>query len=290
VTKIGIVSAHYYGPYLPRAVAAIAELADRTDAFSVVAVANDPALLPMLRESATRFGARTFHPVVHDNQGMEFGAYQAGLDHLLKAANPDWVVFANDTFTIHTCFFRVYRDRLLAALSNRQNGNSLQAAGEVVSMARSYAIKGARSHRWLTTNLFALNRPALRALGDRVYFPEIEVLIRDSANSAEFFAPELDPAMAEHLRAWLLAQPGPNSWYGAAPLDQTTVRRLSGKARSVLQEKYIAALLEEAGTWFFDVNASGLRERISKRLQAMLFERRRAWSAVRAAGSTARRR
>jgi hypothetical protein len=272
MTRIGIVSVHYYDDYVRQSTAAIARLAARVGAEGVVAVANRRDLVPGLEALSSGIRAKSIRCIEHDNTGLEFGAYQAGLDRMLEV-DPEWVVFANDSFVVHNCFYRVYQNRLLAALSIPADG-ALHVAGEVVSWARSYSIGGARSNRWLTTSIFAINRAALRALDGRVYHPEIDALIRTSSERHVFFSPALDEALVGHLAGWLFGVPGQGAWYGAAPLTDDSAPRLARKARSILQEKYLSARLDQAGAWFFDLNPYGLREKMSRRVERVLFETR----------------
>ena len=272
MTRIGIVSVHYYGEYLRDSTSAVARIAARAGAETVVAVANRDDLLPSLEAMASRFPARSIRCLQHDNTGLEFGAYQAGLDSL-RDADPEWVVFANDTFAVHNCFYSVYQNHLVSALATPAD-DGLCVAGEIVSLAKSYDIGGVRSNRWLTTSIFAINRPALRALNGRVYHPEINELIRTSSNPKVFFSEALDSTLAAHLAGWLFGVPGQGAWYGAAPLTDESAPRLARKARSILQEKYLAALLDKAGAWFFDLNPYGVREKISRRVERAVFEAR----------------
>jgi len=272
MTRIAIVSVHYYSEYLRQSVSALSRLAARTGAEAVVAVANRGDLLPRLEALSSGIPARSIKCLEHDNTGLEFGAYQAGLD-CVRDANPEWVVFANDTFSIHNCFYSVYRKRLLSALAIPADENLL-VAGEVVSMPRSYTTADVRSNRWLTTSIFAINRTALRVLNYRVYHPEIDELIRSSSDRRLFFSEALDDALVAHLTGWLFGVPGQGAWYGAGPLTDASAPRLAAKARSILQEKHLSALLDDAGAWFFDLNPYGVREKISRRVERAIFEAR----------------
>jgi len=272
MTRIAIVSVHYYSEYLRQSVSAVSRLAARTGADAVIAVANRGDLLPRLEALSSGIPARSIKCLEHDNTGLEFGAYQAGLDGI-RDANPEWVVFANDTFSVHNCFYSVYQKRLLSALSIPAD-HSLLVAGEVLSMARSYTTGDVRSNRWLTTSIFAVNRAALCALNYRVYHPELDELIRSSSDRRLFFSEALDDALIAHLTGWLFGVPGQGAWYGAGPLTDDSAPRLAGKARSILQEKHLSALLDDAGAWFFDINPYGVREKISRRLERAIFEAR----------------
>jgi hypothetical protein len=270
-SRVGFVSVHYYDAYLPRAIAAAAQLARRVGAQALLLVTNRADLLPQLQARAKSLdgGAEV---LLHDNSGVEFGAYEAGLRHLQARLELDWVAFVNDTFSIHSCFSSVFRERFAAAVQRPSDGSALEVTGEVVSMPRSYCLEGLRTHRWITTNAFAINAGALGALGHQLYFPGVDELICGGSDLERFFSPRLDPAMVTHLVSWLLVERGPQTWYGAEPLGPQNAERLARKARAILQEKYLAARLDEAGAWFLDINASGVRERIMKRLEIGWFE------------------
>ena len=282
MSRVGIVSVHYYESHLKRSLASVHGLARRAGAHALIAVGNNPVLMPELLRQTSRFELPHVSCHLHDNRGLEFGAFQAGLEKMLPF-DPDWVVFANDTYAIHQSFSSVFRKHLLAAVAMPSDGRGAEAAGQVESIGRSYSIRGMRSHRWLTTSIFALNRPALRALGNRVYFPEIDRLVNSTADVESFFAPELDPAIVAHISAWLFGPSPEHSWYGAEALNDRNAERLANKARSILQEKYLSAVLDNAATWFFDIKGTGIRDRVVKRLDAMLF-------AVRASLTPTRRR
>ena len=269
--RVGIVSVHYDPRHLSRSAAAACRLARESGAVAHVAVANDASIESGLRQAVAELSAARSDCVVHDNSGLEFGAYQAGLGRLLPLDAFDWVVFVNDTFGRHRAFPSVHRRHLLAALARPSVAGVPMAAGEVETHGRSWSILGKRSHRWLTTAVFALDRAALRALGDRVHVPEVDALVRATADPATFFAADLDPAIADLIRGWILAPRSSETWYGAAPLDAANAARMAGKARAILQEKYLSAALDEAGTWFFDIKGAGTRDRVLRRLEAIGF-------------------
>src|SRR4029453_13034628 len=135
-------------------------------------------------------------------------------------------------------------------------------------------IGGAGTNRWMTTSIFAVNRAALQALNGRVSHPEVNDLIRTSARREEFFSQALDEALEAHLAGWLFGVPGQGAWYGAAPLTAENAPGLASKARSILQEKYLSARLDQAGAWFFDLNPYGIGEKVARRAERVLFETR----------------
>jgi hypothetical protein len=148
-----------------------------------IRVANHEATWTALKSTSVAVdGAEVIR---HDNSGMEFGAYQAGLDRLLADHDPEWVLFANDTFATHHSFGTVYR-RKLAAETGR--GHAVPAIiGQVVYLPRSFTVEGLRTYRWISTNLFALNREARRALDGRVYRDELNARITETSEMANFF-------------------------------------------------------------------------------------------------------
>jgi len=61
----------------------------------------------------------------------------------------------------------------------------------------------------------------------------------------------------------------------AAPLDAQNASAFARKARSILQEKYLSARLEAAGTIFADIKQVSISEKLLQRVVAMLFALRR---------------
>ena len=270
---VGFVSIHYYREYLHRSVAAASALAHKASAQQLIVVINNQELTPALPPLIRKADVPHVDVAHHDNSGMEFGAYQIGLERLLST-DIDWFIFANDTFSTHGCFSAVYRDHLLSAIKEPSSTASPRAVGRIESTAMSFSIGGKRTHRWLTTNIFCLNRRALEILGNRLYFPELENLIRPSSDNKEFFAPQLDHAIREHIHDWLFRPESPYAWYAAEHLNDENAPKFANKARSILQEKYISATLEEAGASLIDINASNLHEKAQKRVEEALFKLR----------------
>ena len=239
-----------------------------------VLVANNPTVLPALQEAAAR--SRFAESVLlHDNSGLEFGAYQAGLDRLLGEGEPDWTVILNDTFAIHQCFSRPMRRHFVHAVTTIDDRDTPIVVGQVESLPRSFELLGIRMHRWITTNAFAVNRGALRALKHRLRCAEPDDLVAGSMPAEAFFSPRLDPVLRDHLSRWLFDPAGAASWYRAAPLDERNAPALARKARSILQEKYLSARLEAASSIFADIKQLSSSERLMQRVDAMSFALRR---------------
>jgi hypothetical protein len=269
--RVAFVSVHYYPEYLSRSLRSSLQLARRLNAQEFIAIANRSELLAELEQNVGRAGFQRTATLLHNNVGSEFGAYQAGLERA-RGTDPDWVVFANDTFSLHALFSRLNRKHLCAALSSERQEPGGRVAGYVDSIPRSFFVQGLRTHRWVRTSIFALDRDALAVLKHRLYRPELEELVRSIADPEQFFSPRVDPCLAQHLRAWLFSAESPYAWYGAEPLGELNVARFARKARSVLQEKCIAAVLEEGQAWFLDIKTYSVRERGLERLEAAFFK------------------
>jgi hypothetical protein len=68
------------------------------------AVISNKELVPLLQGAASRCHHLS-SVLCHDNSGAEFGAYQARLEDCLKGGTEfDWVLFCNDTYSIHQAF------------------------------------------------------------------------------------------------------------------------------------------------------------------------------------------
>ena len=272
MANVAVVSVHYYEHYVQPGCVAARRLAARAKAEQMVFVANRPGLVEAIRRFAGAGSEGRASVLEHDNAGAEFGAYQAGLHSLLPNL-PTWVIFLNDTFSLHQSFSSVYRRKLLSCVASL-GASPPRAAGQIESLPAEYSILGSRTNRWLTTNIFALNRAAIDALDGKLFHPELDAFVRASAKPGEFFSSQVDPVLAEHLSAWLFGRPSEKAWYGAEPLDDSNARRFAFKARAILQEKYLAALLLEAGTVLIDVRRSNRVERLISRVEAKLHARR----------------
>jgi hypothetical protein len=98
--------------------------------------------------------------------------------------------------------------------------------------------------------LIFIDAAALKSIDHQLYRPEIAGWVRESADPNEFFSDEVGPATQARTSKWLFAAGG---WYDAAPLSPANQKRLSLKARSILQELYLTMRLEHAGTTIMDL-------------------------------------
>ena len=142
MTDVALVSVHYYPDYVRASCAAAIRLAKRADARRVVFVANRSGVL----DDVSRYlGERRFSDasiVLHDNSGAEFGAFQAGLDSL-SPEDFAWVIFANDTHSVHQSFSSVYKRHLLNFI-RRSATKRASAVGQIESLPVAYRCSVAR--------------------------------------------------------------------------------------------------------------------------------------------------
>ena len=273
-SHVAVVSVHYYPEYVEQSLRHWREMCKRLRPERCVLVANSPVVLPALQEAA-RSSASAGTAVLHDNDGLEFGAYQAGVDRLLADGEPGWTVVLNDTFAIHQCFSSPMRRHLARAVTTIADVDTPIVVGQVESVPRSFELLGLRMHRWVTSNAFAMNRGALRALKRRLRCAEVDGLVAGSAPAAAFFAEGLDPSLRDHLSRWLFVPGSARSWYQAASLDERNAPMLARKARSILQEAYLSARLEAASTIFADIKRMSIFEKLLQRIEATAFTLRR---------------
>jgi hypothetical protein len=270
MTRIAIVCAFYYPEHVGQTIRALDRIRSAVPTTLSVFVANSSEARTRLAAAPSPGGVVEL--LSHDNSGMEFGAYQAGLDRVLERSDPDWVVFANDTFSTHVSFATPYHRRLVAELARSSPFPAV--VGQVEALRRSYGICGLRAHRWITTNLFALDRAAIEGLARRVYWTDVDAQIVETADPEKFFAASLDPAIREQLEAWLFkARPGWH-WYGAQALQAANAARMCRKARSILQEKYLSAALEAQSAEFIDLKQLSVREKLRRLVDDRLFKLR----------------
>ncbi|MBA3597196.1 MAG: hypothetical protein H0W40_07445 [Methylibium sp.] len=272
--RLAIVSVHYYPHCCEASLRELSRLAALAPPAYCVLVNNNPLLQDRLLGLA---GRHAFIDAVeqHNNSGHEFGAYQHGLNQVLSHGEFDWVLFLNDTVVTHQLFCSRHRKTLASYLTDPVSHEAPAAVGSLETLPRPYCIEGARSHRWITTNIFALNRQALEVLNGRVHHPEIDGLIRTVGDVDSFFADDLDDALKNHLKAWLFgALPG-SSWREAAPLTASNAGHFADKARSILQEKYLSALLEEGRTGFMNLRRMDPFDRVRCRAEQIVFDIRK---------------
>jgi hypothetical protein len=263
--RTAVVSSHYYPHYLERSTAFTRHAVNAVGATVCVFVGSQAELVDGLEAAAAPLSCDAI-VARHDNVGLEFGAYQRGLNEIQDLASYDWVLIVNDSFSLHEPFPWQRMKNASEQMKWRLSERAPVAIGKIEGLERSFIIEGIRAHRWLTSNLFVLSRAALKGLRTRIYCPELERLIVDSDDPGCFFAPELDVVLRRHISRWLFDPSERFHWYRAAPLTSANSALFASKARSILQEIYLSARLEALSTAFVDVGWLGRWQRWALRV------------------------
>lgn len=263
--SVAIVSVHYDPNRVGATLDSLALIASRVKGPAAVLVSNRTEAADAL-EPASQDRLPGAVVIRHDNTGMEFGAYQRGLDALQAWGDVDWVVFANDTFSVHQVFPPAYVENLIAQLGRDVSHPVI--VGQIEGLPRSYVLDGVRTHRWVTTNLFALNRASLDTLNRRVHDPLLDASVIATASRERFLSPQVDSVLRRHITDWLFEAHGSTpAWYAAAPLDTINAEAMARKARSILQEKRVSAVLEGASAEFASIRDVSMLAELALRLR-----------------------
>ena len=244
-----LIALSYYPTYFPDLVKKIEAFKSRFDLAVAVVVLNNRAISVHRACSALDQKCRPYHVVEHTNEGSEFGGYQAGLDFILRASEGDgnFLIF-NDTLGIHYAFYDEYLDALQRRIRDEQSLKRI--VGRVDQTEQVLSLGGLTGNRWIRSNLLFIDRLALKSIDGQLYLPEVANWVHDVVDPNEFFGDQVGPATKARLSKWLFE---PGGWYDAAPLSLATQTKLCLKARSILQELYLAMRLEHAGVAIQDL-------------------------------------
>ena len=274
--SVALVSVHYYPDYQRRCLREIERLRRFLPIGQHVGVLNGGA--DLMAHIGDIPGAQW---VQHDNEGQEFGAYQRGLDELLKTEGPDWVIFMNDTVGTHTRLPDGFMQRLQRAIESPTSSLPLMAGVEH-RLERSLQIQGHRGSRHMRSHAVALNAAALSTISQRIRVAEIDALIAGGSTLESFFATDCDASVQLRLGSYLLSPDSELKWYRAAPLAPDNCDSMARKARAILQEFYLSLRLESASAIFVDLRAATLLGKLRDGIETEWFFRK-SRGAVRAA-------
>lgn len=184
----------------------------------------------------------------HDNAGLEFGAYQLGLDDLRRAhADGFSCLIANDTAGIHQRINSFFLREFSHAAHAHLGSNAV--IGVIDSAPRRLELCGLHGSRWVRSNLFVMDQHALESVRNQIYVARLDACINDSPKEEDFFAEGIGPSLRLHLSHWLFSG-APDAWYKSEPLSLDNHRKMAAKARSILQELFLGMRLENAATAF----------------------------------------
>ncbi|KIG05684.1 hypothetical protein BurMR1_0769 [Burkholderia sp. MR1] len=180
----------------------------------------------------------------HDNAGLEFGAYQLGLDDLRHAGADDLpCLFANDTVGSHYPINKFFIRKFGRAAQADLGPNIV--IGNIDSVPRRLELCGEHTSRWVRSNLFLMDKQALQNLHNQIYVPALNACINESPNEDDFFSDHVAPSLRSHISHWLFSG-SPDAWYKSEPLSPDNYRRMAAKARCILQELFLSMRLERA--------------------------------------------
>jgi hypothetical protein len=203
----------------------------------------------------------------HDNSGLEFGAYQAGLGLLKSSYDSDFdLIILNDTVGIHFPLNKEFLSAFVRTLTIEPS--PCRAVGIIDTVSRAISIDRLSTSRWLRSNLMGFDAEAISRIGYLIYVPEIDEYVTATADAQSFFSSSVSCSLQDHISRWLFATSG-HRWYGAAPLSPDNAAKLAAKARSILQEKYLSMRLEQVFAAFLYPSLNA-REQRSARLKSRL--------------------
>jgi hypothetical protein len=228
--SVALVSVHYYPDYQGRNAKQIARLKKRIAVSRHVGVLNGSR--DLTRDHPSDSGVEW---VTHDNDGMEFGAYQRGLDTLLASSSPDWVIFLNDTIGTHDFLHEVGLRKLVHQIKHRASEVPV-ITGYVHLSEYSIELRGWYGCRWVRSHFFAINRAALSALGNQIRLRATDALIAGGSTEDTFFSAAVSQSLRGCLTSHLLRPELRSRWYRAARLTPDNCDLFARKARSLLHE------------------------------------------------------
>jgi hypothetical protein len=190
--------------------------------------------------------------ILHDNTGLEFGGYQAGVDfaHYVDDYRPERVILMNDTVGSHQYYSMIQLRHFCRAITFSADRLSNFVTGYVYDHERRITINGMVGTRWVRSNLVGLDKEAITRLGHKIYDPSIDKFITDSADIDTFLGPDLDSSVKLRIADWLFST-APGKWYNAQPLSSVNSSMMAKKAKSYLQEQWLSMRLETIGAAFY---------------------------------------
>lgn len=183
--------------------------------------------------------------VQHDNSGLEFGAYQRGLDDIRASSEGAFTcIFVNDTLGTHQPLNKLSLLNFVRAIKQHAGNNVI--VGSISQSLRKLQIERLQSSRWVRANLFGIDHQALAGIQYRILMQELDCYIHESPVMDSFFAAEVPNSIRAHLTHDLFE----GGWDRSQALSQDNFQRLAKKGRSILQEIYLCMRLDDNSTAF----------------------------------------
>jgi hypothetical protein len=183
--------------------------------------------------------AKRWQIILGSNSSGEFSGWQEGLDHLDRQGRFDRYIFANDTVVSHRKYTWVRHLAFQHELSRRSS-----CFGFTNSVKSTFYIENMPLKRWISTYLFCFNNSTLDQINRQLDYSElVEKYVNKTVDERNFLSEKLCPALRDHLNNWLFK----GGWYTSQPLSEFNYEFLRRKAVSILNEKYLSALLKARG-------------------------------------------
>ncbi|WP_139234296.1 hypothetical protein [Methylobacterium pseudosasicola] len=240
-TATHLIMVVYYDTYIENMVSTIKKLC-YIGGISDVVIVNNNNISGLLAVAQKKLSVLNIDVVEHDNSGAEFGAYQAGLNHLIgKDLGQFNLVIANETLGKHYMFFNQHASAFFKSFYQARHG--AVACGFVAYAEKRLRIGELYSSRWLQSNLIGLSYSAIERLDFQLYNESLNKLVLSSSAERDMFDVEIGRELADRLRDWLFRPVG--GWYGASPLNKGNANFFRNKARSIIQEMHLSMRLED---------------------------------------------
>jgi hypothetical protein len=266
-TPLWLIAAVYYPSYLANLASIVQRISASRPLHSLVIIINGADV--SRHDAENLFDGLASKRIIHqhDNSGLEFGAYQAGLDLLRSSDNNDFdLIILNDTVGIHHPLISETLSAFVRTLTIEPW--PCRAVGVICTAPRVLSIDRFSTSRWLRSNLMGFDAEAISRIGYRIYVPEIDEYVTTTADAQSFFSSSVGRSLQDRMSRWLFATSG-DRWYGAAPLSPENAAKLAAKARSILQEMYLSMRLEQVFAAFLNPTHSPEEQR-SIRLKTRL--------------------
>ena len=187
-----------------------------------------------------------------DNRFWEFSAWQKGLDFLRdRHINPDFIIFANDSFLNHEKRgkdYKYYKLRINSITLNRLNNSVL---GYVDRRKESQTLLGHDVSSWVRTNMFVMpykvaEQLELPLLGDRIIN---EILPTGYTKRIFKETDHLNLKLRIFLENWIVRE-----WHQAATPTAENWDFLRSKLVSILNERMLTARIRELDLEIINMN------------------------------------
>lgn len=246
----------YYPHYLDAALTEfIAILSSISHNYKVIVVNNNP--------DGNSLKLVDDHVVVidGDNSSWEFSGWHVGLKYIKQTehfSNANCIIFANDTLNKHRIFSFV--DRKLFVNSIKSMPKTRPAiCGELNAIGanpESFSIYMAKANGWISSYLYALNRPMLLRLDQFDMKSEFDrALLKYNQHGFQFDSLLVSQNLSDYIRDWLFPDVARHGWYGSSRIAAGNVELLKNKLRAILNEKFLSANCVASGGVLVDVYA-----------------------------------